>query len=112
MVSVELQDRRLYLVSDVGNHLDCAAQILTTPLLGDDRIINSSGGVVIFLGHQGVGETLVMSHIEVSLGPVVGHIHFPVLERVHGARIDVDIGVELLKGYCKATAFEQSSQRG
>jgi hypothetical protein len=32
-----------------------------------------------------------------------------VLERVHGARIDIDVGVELLEGHGKAAAFEESA---
>ena len=42
-----------------------------------------------------VDEALVVAEVEVGLGAVVGDEHLAVLERTHGARIDVDIGVEL-----------------
>ena len=41
-------------------------------------------------------EPLVVPDIEVRLGAVVGHEDLAVLERVHRARIDVQVGVELL----------------
>ncbi len=43
-----------------------------------------------------VDEALVVAQVEVGLGAVVGDEHLAVLERTHGARIDVQIGVELL----------------
>jgi hypothetical protein len=43
-----------------------------------------------------VEEPLVVPDVEVGLGSVVGHEDLAVLERVHRARIHVEIGIELL----------------
>ncbi len=53
-----------------------------------------------------------MSDVEVGFGPVVGHEHLTVLERVHGARVDVQVRVELLHGDPQASEFEQAAQAG
>ena len=43
-----------------------------------------------------VDEALVVTEVEVGLATVVGDEHLAVLERVHRARIDVDVRIELL----------------
>ena len=45
-----------------------------------------------------VRTALVVAEIEVRLGAVVRHEHLAVLERAHGAGIDVDVGIELDEG--------------
>ena len=39
-----------------------------------------------------------MTDIEIGLGAVLGDEHLAMLERVHGARVDVEVRVELLHG--------------
>ena len=53
-----------------------------------------------------------MAEVEVGLGAVVGHVDFAVLERAHGARIDVDVRIELDEGDFEPASFEDCSQRG
>ncbi len=50
---------------------------------------------------------LVVTDVEVGLGPVVGHEDLAVLERVHRPRIDVQVGVELLHGHLQAARAQQ-----
>ena len=106
------QHGRLDLVGDMGNDLDRAAQIFAAPLLGDHRVVDPAGGVVVLLAHDRVGVPLIMAHVEIGLGPVIGDVDLAVLEGVHGARIDVDVGVELLKGDGQAPAFQQRPDGG
>ena len=54
-----------------------------------------------------VGEALVVTEVEVGLGAVVEHEHLAVLERVHRARVDVDVGIELLEGDAEAAGLEE-----
>ena len=110
--AVELQDGGLDFIGDMGDDLDRAAEILTASFLGDYRVVDASGGVVVLLGHDGIGETLVVTHVEVGLGPVVGDVDLAVLERVHRPGIDIDIGIELLEGNGKPPAFEQRPDTG
>ena len=83
------------------------AEIITAAFLGDNGIIDLAGGNVIVFGELPVGEPLVMAQVKVGLGPVVGHIHFPMLIRVHGAGINVQIGVALDGGDFKAAGLEE-----
>jgi hypothetical protein len=50
--------------------------------------------------------------VQVGLGAVVGHEHFAVLEGVHGARVDVEVGVELLHHDPQAAQFQQAAEAG
>ena len=84
------------LVGDVRDHLDGVAEVFTAPFLGDDGRIHLPGGDVCRSGQVAVEEPLVVADVEVGLGAVLGDEHLAVLERVHGARVDVEVGVELL----------------
>ena len=53
-----------------------------------------------------------MAQVEVGLGPVVGDEDLAVLERAHGAGVDVEVGIELLDDHLEAPALEQASQGG
>ena len=44
-----------------------------------------------------VDEALVVADVEIGLGAVLGHEDLAVLERAHRARVDVQVGVELLE---------------
>ena len=59
-----------------------------------------------------IGEALVMPKIEIRLSAVVEHVNFPVLERIHRARIDVEIRVELLENNSQPARFKQCAERG
>jgi hypothetical protein len=50
-----------------------------------------------------------MPQIQVGLGPVFGDVHLTVLERVHGPRVHIDVGVELLKGDAQPPGFQQGA---
>ena len=91
-------DPLLDLVGDMRNDLHGAAQIIATPLLGDDFGIDLAGRHVAGLAQVGVDEAFVMAKIEVGLGAVVRHEDLTVLVGRHRARIDVDIGIQLLEG--------------
>ena len=68
-------------------------------------------GDVGVAGEALVDEALVVAQVEIGLCAVVGHEHLAVLERAHGARIDVEIGIELLDHYLESTALEEAAQR-
>ena len=47
----------------------------------------------------------------ICLGAVIRHEDFSVLDRVHGAGVDVDVGVELLDGHAVAAGQQEPCQR-
>jgi hypothetical protein len=53
-----------------------------------------------------------VADIEICLRAILGDEHFPVLKRVHGARIDVEIWVQLLHGDMEPTSNEQVPETG
>jgi hypothetical protein len=57
-----------------------------------------------------VEEALVVADVQVGLRAVLGDEHLAVLERVHGARIDVEVGVELLHRDAQSARDEQASR--
>ena len=95
VVGGDFGDGGLYLVGDVRDDLDGGAEVLAAALAGDNGFIDAAGGVVGIAGDDGVGEAFVVSEVEVGLGAVLGNIDLAVLEGVHGAGVDVEIGVEL-----------------
>ena len=56
-----------------------------------------------------MGEAKVVAEVKVGLCAIVCHIDFAMLERAHGAGIDVKVGIELHHGNFKAFAFKQKA---
>src|SRR6185437_3500949 len=98
-------------VGYVGNHLDRLAEIVAASFLGDDLLVNAPGGQVVVAREVRVGEALVMAQVQVGFGSVIGDEYFAVLERRHGSRIDVQVGVELHQIDAQPAAFEQTANR-
>ncbi len=94
-VAGALDDATLDLVGDVRDDLNGRAQVITPALAAQHVFVYATGGEVVVLGHARANETLVMAQVEIGLGAVVGDEHLAVLKRAHGARIDVDIRVQL-----------------
>src|SRR6202044_3326278 len=62
-------------------------------------------------GELGVGEALVVAEVEVGLGAVIGDEDLAVLERAHGAGIDVQVRVKLHEIDLDSAGFEQAADR-
>ena len=104
-------DEVLDFVGDMRDDLHGLAQVVAAALFFEDALVDLTGGEVVGLLHPGVDEALVVAQVEVGLGAVVGHEHLTVLEGAHGARIDVEVGVELDEGDFEAARFEDGGQR-
>ena len=110
-ILVAVADKVLDGVGDVGNDLDGGAEIVAAALLGEDVLVDAAGGDVVATGGGPPGEALVMAEVEIGLGAVVGDENLAVLVRRHGARIDVEIGVELAQADLVATRLQQRAER-
>jgi hypothetical protein len=55
-------------------------------------------------------EAFVVAQVKIGFGTVFGDEHLAVLKRAHGARIDVDVGVELEMGDTDGARFENRTQ--
>ena len=107
-----LLDAGLDFVGDVRDHLHRGAEIVAAALLADDVFVHLAGGEIVALAERGAHEALVVAEVEVGFGTVLGDEYLAVLERAHGARIDIDIGVELEERNLEPTGFEDGGQGG
>jgi hypothetical protein len=101
----------LDLVGDVRDDLHGVAEVLAAALLGDHLRVDLAGGDVGGLAQVDVEEALVVADVEVGLGAVVGDEDLAVLERVHRARVDVQVRVELLHHDAQSARRQQVAQR-
>jgi hypothetical protein len=97
------------LVGDVRNDLDGLAEIVAAPLFENDLLVDAASGKVVVARQGSVGEALVVPEIEVGFSAVVGDEDFAVLEGRHGARINVEVRVELHHVDAQAAAFKQTT---
>ena len=112
VVGGEPVDAALDLVRDVRDHLDGLAQVVAPALGGEHGRVDRAGGGVRVAGEVLVDEPLVVAEVEVGLAAVVGDEHLAVLERVHRARVDVDVRVELLHGDPQTPCLEEPAEGG
>src|SRR4029079_1562583 len=105
-------DPLLDLVRDVGDDLDGPAEVVAAALLGDDRLVDPARRDVAELGQVLVDEPLVMTQIEVRLGPVVGDEDLAVLVRRHRPGVDVDVRIELEDRDAETPRLEQPADAG
>ena len=88
-------DKFLDFIGHVRNYLHGFAQVIATALFVEHALVNLSGGEIVGLAHARFNKTLVMAQIEISLRAVVCDKNLAMLERRHGAGIDVEVGVQL-----------------
>ena len=110
-VSLGLQAHAaLDLVGDVRDDLHGVAEVLAAALAGDHLRVDLARRDVRGLAELDVEEALVVADVEVGLRAVVGHEDLAVLERVHRARVDVEIRVELLHDHAQSASGEQVAE--
>ena len=100
----------LDLVSDVRDHLHGSTQVVPAAFLMDDAVINGAGRGIVLLGKGNVQEPLVMAEIEVRFSAVVRDENLSVLEGVHGAGINVDVGIQFLNGHGKIPRLQKCAE--
>ena len=104
-------DAPLDLVGDVRDHLDGLAEVVAAALGGEHRLVDRAGRGVGVPREVLVDEALVVAEVEVGLAAVVGDEDLAVFERVHRARIDVDVRVELLQRHPETPELQQAPER-
>ena len=102
----------LDLVGDVRDDLHGGAEIVAAALLRDDALVDAPGGEIAVAAGRRAHEALVVPEIKIRLGAVLGDEHLAVLKRAHGARVDVDIRIELDHRDLEAARLENGAERG
>ena len=100
------------LVGHVRDHLHGRPQIVAAPLLLEDGRIDAAGRDVVGPGGGHACEPLIVTEVEVSLGPVIRHKDLTVLVRTHRARIDVEIRVQLPQPDLVTTRLQKRAESG
>ena len=90
--------------------LHCFAEIVAAAFLLNDAFENLTGAQAVVLGEDATGETFVVAEIEVGFGAIIQDIDLAVLVRRHRARVDIEVGVELLEHDLEAAAFQKRSE--
>ena len=103
-------DVPLDLVGDVGDDLHRAPQVVPRPLPVQHVPVPLPGGHRGVHGEVFVDEPLVVAQVQVGLRPVVGDEDLPVLVGGHGARVHVEVGVQLLHPHPQAPLLQKPPQ--
>ena len=104
-------DEFLDLVRDVRNDLHRRAEIFAAPLLVEDVPVDLTGRQIGILVQILVDEALIVAEVKVGFRTVLSHIDLAMLIRAHGAGIDVDIRVKLLRGDLETARLQKPSER-
>ena len=91
-------------VGDVRDDLHALSKVFAGAFLAQHFLVDLAGGDVRLLAQIHVKETLIVADVEIGFGAVLGDIDFAMLERIHSARINVDVRIELLLQNLDATA--------
>ena len=110
IIGSEALDASLDFVGDVRDDLHSLSEIVTTALSCQYGLIDAACSGVAVAAQWLVDKALVVTEVEVGLAAIIGHEHLAVLERVHRARIDIDIRIKFLHGDPKATHLQQTTQ--
>ncbi len=105
----DLAHRVLDLVGDVRDHLHSLAEVVAAALLRDDLLVDAAAGQVVIAREFGVGKALVVTHVQVGLGAVVGDKDLAMLKRRHGAGVDVQVRVKLHQVDANAARLKQAA---
>ena len=99
------------LVGHMGDDLHRGAKIFAPALFIQHVPVDLTGGQVGVFVQILVNEPLVVAQVQVCFRTVLGDVDLAVLVGTHGARVHVDIGVQLLCGHFQATGLQQTAQR-
>ena len=98
-------------VGYMGNDLHGRAQIVAASFFLDHVGINTPGRHVVGFARRHAGETLVVAEIEIGLRTVVSDENLAVLGRAHGARVDIEIGVQFAQPHLVPARLQKRRER-
>ena len=86
------------------------SEIVTTALSSQHGLVDAASSGVAIAAQRLVDKALVVTKDKVGLAAIIGDEHLAVLERVHRARIDIDVRIKFLHGDPKATHLQQTTE--
>src|SRR5690606_37839811 len=103
-------DEILDFVGDVRDNLHGLAQIVPATLFAQHGFVNLARGEVVDLAHASGNKALVVAQVQVGFRTILSNKHFTVLEGAHGARIYVDVGIQLEHSHAQTAGLQDGSQ--
>ena len=89
-------------IGNMGNNLNRSPQEISATFAFEDLFVHFTRGKVVALGHASADKPLIMTQVKVSLSTIISNKYFTVLDRAHGAGIDVNIRIQFQHSYFKA----------
>ena len=89
-----IDDATFDFIGYMRNHLYGGAKIVTTTFATNHFFVDTTGGEVVARRHGGTHKAFVVPQVEVSFRTIFRDKYFTVLERTHGTRIHIDVGVQ------------------
>ena len=86
-------DLSLDFINHMRHHLNRSTKVFSFSFLADDRIVNLTCGGIVFPTENRTGKTFVMPQVQVGFRTILRNENLTVLERIHGSRIDIDVGI-------------------
>ena len=105
------QHCRFDFIGDMRYDLNGFAEVFSFSFFLNHFQINSARRVVGFARQGAVGESFVVTQIQIRFGTIIQHIDFAVLKGTHRSRIDIDVRVQLLHPHPQSAAFENCPDR-
>ena len=106
-VLAQIEHVALDFVRDMGDDLYGLAKVVAAALLFDDALVDAAGGHIVVTGGLDTREAFVVAKVKVGFLTIVCHVAFAVLVGVERARVNVDVGVELLDGDIVTTCLKK-----
>ena len=100
-------DEFLNFVGDVRNYLNRFSEIFAPAFFVQHVPVNLAGGKVGIFVQIFVDKALIVAKVKVGFGAVLRYINFAVLIGAHGAGVNVDIRVKLLRRNLKSPCFQK-----
>src|SRR5690606_18788603 len=112
VVLIAVQNEIFDFVGHMGNDLHSCAEVVPSAFPLDNPLIYASCRYAVVFRGRLPSETLVVTEIEISLGPVIRNENFPVLRRRHGSRINIQIWIQFAQTDTVASGLEQGTKCG
>ena len=100
------------LVGHMGDDLNRGAKVFAPAFFVQHVPVDLTGGQVGVFVQILVNEPLIVTQVQVRFRTVLGDVDLTMLVGTHGARVHINVGVQLLCGYFQASGLQQTAQRG
>mmetsp|Transcript_468 Transcript_468/g.1420 ORF Transcript_468/g.1420 Transcript_468/m.1420 type:complete len:306 (-) Transcript_468:195-1112(-) len=96
-------------ICDVRHHLNSLTQVVASPLLFDDGLVDLPCSQIIVPLQLDVQKPFVVAKIQIDLTAVIQHEHLPMLKGRHCPSISIQVGINFDRCHSEATSLQQDA---